>query len=87
MMVTFYVWAEQPCPECLGTGVVTHPAWREYWTVHPDGFPTAEDDARWFREQGYTKIPPEEVDCGACGGTGYLSWRVPLQEALERLGK
>lgn len=84
-MVTFYVEAEQPCPECQGTGVVTHPAWRAYWAAHPAGLSTAAEDERWFRDQGYGKIPPEEVECVTCHGAGVLRQRVPLAAALAAL--
>jgi len=85
-MITYYVEAEQSCPECHGTGVVEHPAWRAYWAAHPAGLPTAEDDARWFSAQGYGTIPPEEWDCDECDGTGVLRQRVTLTEALAALG-
>jgi hypothetical protein len=86
-MVTYYIEAEQPCPECQGTGVVQHPAWAAYWQEHHgESLPTAEADERWFREQGYSRIPPEELTCEVCHGTGIRRQRVPLAEALAALG-
>lgn len=86
-MVTYYVEAEQPCPDCQGTGVVQHPAWAAYWQEHHgQSLPTAEADARWFREQGYDYPPDEEVPCSECGGTGIVRERVTLSAALAALG-
>ena len=31
-------------------------------------------------------MPPEEIDCGECDGTGYIRREVPLVEALKELG-
>ena len=85
-MITYYVEAEQSCPECHGTGVITHPVWRDYWAEHPSGLLTPEDDERWFSARGFWEIPPEEVECGACDGVGVLRERVTLAAALAALG-
>ncbi len=86
-MVTYYVEAEQPCPDCQGTGVVQHPAWAAYWQEHPlEVYPTSREDEQWFREQGYDYPPDEEVPCSECGGTGIVRERVTLSAALAALG-
>jgi hypothetical protein len=36
---------------------------------------------------GYSGIPPEEIACGECGGTGELREEIPLEDALKALGR
>lgn len=50
----------------------------------------AEAIAAYWREQGYYKprqLPPEEVRCGDCDGSGVVRDEVELAVALKALGK
>ena len=83
-MRRYFVESEETCPVCDGCGMVQHPAWAAYWQEHHgQSLPTAEADARWFREWGYDEIPNEEIPCAECDGRGVLVSRVPLAEALD----
>ena len=89
MAVEFRVIAIEDCQPCNGVGIVLHPLWARYWKSHPQGLPTHDDDLAWFRDNGhissYTKIPPEEIPCADCEGTGAIRREVPLLEALQQL--
>lgn len=86
-MRRYFVESEETCPVCDGCGMVQHPTWAHYWQEHHgQSLPTAEADARWFREQGYDYPPDEEVPCSECGGTGIVRERVTLSAALAALG-
>ena len=73
------------CPECGGSGVVTHPAWHEYWEHHRFLLSSKALDA-WFAERGYPYPPDEEIPCGTCNGTGVIVEEVDLKQALIDLG-
>lgn len=84
------------CDDCRGTGIVTHPAWRDYQNWY-DGHRTAnytpsEDEKnRWWMEAGYylnsrPDRPPEEIDCSTCSGVGKIEEETDLKTALANLG-
>jgi len=74
---------QQQCPVCEGTKMVQHPAWAEYYKegnrkFSNDETKEAEKCVEWFKKKGYatwdgnlhTLLPPEEIHCHECGGTG-----------------
>lgn len=95
---TFFVTSEGPCPACSGTGYVANPLWVAYWQDY-DSMPPPIKDApdfddeqwsnEWTRKHGYRdmdKLGPEEEPCDDCNGTGILTSKLPLSEALVALG-
>jgi len=87
-----------PCPECNGNGIVAHPAWREYWQWNDHyrsanyGRQPSEDVVRfWWVENGFEHLsrhdlPPAEIDCYTCHGTGKIEEDIDLKSALTDLG-
>ena len=85
-VLRFMVQAVCVCPECGGSGWVTHPAWVLYWLENPPKGEVGRNnlDEAWFRENGYWDVPDEEVFCGICDGRGEVIREFPLIEALGR---
>jgi len=93
----FYVERVESCEVCDEAGWVQHPAWALYWDQNPNGvlkyrgLRGVEADMQWFRDQGYAvycedDLPPEEVECSECNGTGFVSVEYDLRDALRELG-
>jgi DnaJ-class molecular chaperone len=86
----FYVIMKKTCENCNGYGVVTHPAWEEYW-MHHDSTTSFEEDLKWFIENGWAdlckggNLPPEEIICPNCNGEGIIEEVVTLEYALAQL--
>jgi len=78
----YLVVEESVCPECEGDGVVLDPCWREYLEL---GDPHRDPDGFAREECGLEEMPPEEIECPTCGGTGVIRREVPLEEALAAL--
>lgn len=85
------VLVQQTCPYCKGTKVVDNPSWVEFnqmvkaKQVNPDNM------EQWFRDRGeavestsmgttYWQLPPEEIHCAECEGTGTISGFVTMKE-------
>ena len=88
----FYVTEEVACPECGGSGWLTHPAWELYHRengkhgiINEEEQPDMSLDVAWFREQGYDYPPDEEVLCWACEGERTIRREVDLAVALDTL--
>ena len=77
------------CGGCDESGVVVNPAWTLFWDAHPtaDGKVTHEEVVDWFHSGGYEGVPPEEVDCVECRGTGYQERLVTLPEFKRMLAE
>ena len=56
------------CPECGGSGFITHPLWREYFKRIKTEKINIEE---YWKEKGYDNPPPEEITCPKCNGTGW----------------
>ena len=75
----FYVTEEAKCPECQGSGWLTHPAWKLYYEkngehgiLDEEGHLDVSLDVAWFQTQGYDYPPDEEVPCWVCEGEGTI---------------
>ncbi|HHI71472.1 MAG TPA: hypothetical protein ENJ91_10750 [Rhodobacteraceae bacterium] len=69
------------CPKCGGAGMVRHPGWERYRMEKE--IRSQIDDEYFFREEmGYDRIPPEEVNCDRCLGSGQLEEFVPFDDAM-----
>ena len=79
----YLVIREETCPECRGDGWVEHPAWQrlgERWKEM-----SRHDLRMYFSGEGYGDIPPEEVECSRCRGSGIVRQEVTLQQALREI--
>lgn len=76
------------CLECLGKRMVQEAMWALYWeTFGQEGtIRTQKEDLEWFRENGFERIPPEEIVCWECDGTGKIETWVKLGELFEEVG-
>ena len=88
----FYVTEEAKCPECQGSGWLTHPAWKLYYEkngehgiLDEEGHLDVSLDVAWFQTQGYDYPPDEEVPCWVCEGEGTIRREVDLAAALDAL--
>ena len=81
----YYVTKREKCPECDG-GVTNHPDWIAYWGSHFPDIKAPRETARWFCKRGHHTLPPEEIKCLECNGTGIVESEVSLSEALADLG-
>jgi hypothetical protein len=86
----FYVERVEPCAVCDESGWVQHPAWALYWAEHSEGLSGVDQDMQWFRGQGWPvycedDLPPEEVECSECDGTGFVSVEYDLRDALREI--
>jgi rRNA maturation protein Nop10 len=79
--VRYLLVKEEVCPRCKGDAVIEHPAWQqyfdEYWTPFVEKherLPTDEQTETWWSEMGFgpKEIPPQEVKCHVCNGTGVV---------------
>jgi RNA polymerase subunit RPABC4/transcription elongation factor Spt4 len=74
---------QQQCPVCEGTKMVQHPAWAQYYKegnrkFSNDEVEECEKCVEWLRKNNYmvadagtqALLPPEEIHCHECGGTG-----------------
>lgn len=75
------------CPECNGCGIVHHPYWELFWQAAPHGQITEDYVQQWFSDHGCgpTEIPPEEIRCDRCDGTGLHEFWLDLSELASRL--
>ena len=90
MKTKYLLTSRAPCPTCEGTGDIQHPAWVAYYGEY-DGLPKKSrrqfwnNDRAWFRAHGCARIPPDEIPCPDCEGTGTLTQVVTLREALREI--
>jgi DnaJ-class molecular chaperone len=66
------------CRKCNGSGVIEHPAWHQFWCEMHSPFVTEDVVQDWFHDNGWKDVPPEEVTCPACHGTGEYRCEVPI---------
>ena len=89
MEPVYFVIHRTVCRSCRGSGFVQNSVWHEFYRPFWfGGVKPVDYDAR-AREMGYADceaMPPEEVECGECQGTGEMRYEVPLVEALAKLG-
>lgn len=78
MSIQYFVIARQFCPVCDGRGYMVNPTWRRYFAV-------GGNVKEFFSSEGYEIVPPEEEECFACGGVGYVETKVSLAEVLATL--
>lgn len=85
MATKYVVTAVTDCEECNGTGIVEHPAWVKLSRVytHTEFMRLTDSDiVRWFHDEGYDDLPPEEMACVECEGAKQIEHRVDLSQAL-----
>ena len=82
----YIVTKQVKCSACNGVGVVGHPDWDAYWRKYPEDSPSLEIIRAFFSECGHDAIPPEEIKCLECEGSGIIESEVSLSEALADLG-
>ena len=72
------------CTECRGSGYIVHPAWQKYWEGH---FALLDERSlrEWFSQEGYSEVPPEEVECPECGGRGHMERWVDIATILREV--
>ncbi len=65
--------ARRECTKCHGGGWVDHPLWLEFFSL-PRG--EAGDATAWFAERGFGlgQVPPEEIECDECDGSGHIEF-------------
>jgi hypothetical protein len=78
----------ETCSVCEGDGWVQHPAWDAFFEDAGDDPVGPQATMQWFRDHGHAvwcanDLPPEEIECVKCGGTGEVREDVALEEALE----
>ena len=80
------------CPECQGSGVITHPGWDVFNSEHPHGWSDYAELERWFSEQGYPTVPDEGQTCPTCEGEGAVEetmdigpWMADVEKRLAKL--
>lgn len=79
------------CPTCKGSGMVQHPAWKEYF----DEVGSLNDEAifnyfkdHWDRNiKSWNDLPPEEILCPDCEGIGELKITTDLRDVLKEMIK
>jgi DnaJ-class molecular chaperone len=87
-MNTMKIFTKHKCQECDGEGVVSHPAWQQFFEEDAERkrqtgeYATQEQCEEWFRKHGYYKLPPEEPKCIECNGQGEIEKWMPLKEVL-----
>jgi len=79
----------QTCPSCRGARLFQRPAWAQFWREWRarNGTLTELEDGsveQWFSNQGYDPLPPEEVPCEICEGTGEVDGTIRIED-LARL--
>lgn len=76
---------KEKCKECNGYGVVSGPIWNEFFEIESksDRAWEQEEVDNWFRERGYGTLPPEELTCCECEGTGEIQRWMDIQKVLE----
>lgn len=89
------------CPHCKGDKIVQHYAWSEFWQTHdPKGIIKDGELEKWFSDRGYSVwyrglyndriqgLPPEEIPCFECEGSGRLSKEITIDNlAMLLIGK
>ena len=74
------------CAECKGVGVIPNPVWVEFNREVKEGRTSA-----WFISKGaaekqtsmgstYWRLPPDEIPCGECEGSGVTCAKITLRE-------
>lgn len=96
-----FVIERKKCETCGGNGVFQHPIWAEFWNWRDEPGNTlqgmtydaelvdkqAKMDTQWWKDRGYSKEPPEEIECDDCSGTGTVEHEITLEAALNALGR
>lgn len=80
---TYFVEKHEECRKCNGAGYTINPIWEEYFRIYDV---ITADIRDWFGYHGYHHMPPEEIKCENCDGRGWISYKVPLEEALVDMG-
>lgn len=60
------------CRKCYGAGVMQHPEWERFWQAHDPKQTTEQTIEDWFSTAGHPDLPPEEITCDECDGSGYV---------------
>jgi hypothetical protein len=96
-MKRFVVKSIETCPECQGEKWISDPTgfwpgWREHQNqkAREGGRLTPDEFEAYVADHGYDPhrqgaLPPEEVSCGRCDGTGELVDEISLEEAIACL--
>lgn len=92
-MAMYLIKKVSECPACDGIGRIYHPEWTKFWQAYAalkTSKPLTEDEIlAWWQEhvestvEFYSEIPPDEMDCHECHGTGEVIENVPLQEGID----
>ena len=83
----FYVVAELACPECRGSGKLTHPFWEDMAVKYGDALHLVSGEAAdaEAREWGLEFAPDAHSPCYECEGSGTIEQRCDLREALKEI--
>ena len=79
------------CAECKGVGVIPNPIWVEFNREVKEGRTSADQMEPWFISKGaaekqtsmgstYWRLPPYEIPCGECEGSGVTCAEITLRE-------
>lgn len=72
---------DKTCRLCDGRGEILAPVWELYFIGHK--YSDAIDD-EWFRNAGYgSTIPPQNIQCPECSGTGTVSQEITVDEYID----
>ena len=74
------------CKTCNGEGVVTHQGWLEIYEIEKQANQQSgkielfsiEKCNEYFKERGYENVPPQEIKCVDCDGTGKIEEWMPI---------
>jgi len=80
------------CPKCYGYGYVQHPEWQAYWEQHDELTPESVREhfevPCWIEDPlEYDGLPPEEIVCDRCGGTGIVDFLKFMSQLNQECGR
>ena len=80
-MIGRYLREDKTCRLCDGRGEILAPVWELYFIGHK--YNDAIDE-EWFRNAGYgSTIPPQNIQCPECSGTGTVSQEITVDEYID----
>lgn len=73
------------CEACKGCGIISNPAWDDFFDHFGQHIPSQHDAERYWNGRGLSMEPPEEVECRTCSGAGSVTRHVTLADLAEAI--